>query len=483
MPQTIDDIRREQMRRQVEQERARRQQTPEEQLRALSGRIESVPMASGAAEGRGMEAVRGLGEVATGAGKRLLRTGANIGGVIERAASAGGLVGGPGYNPQITDETREAAQQLPAVTPQTPLEQFGFTAESIAEFFVPGGAVNRLAAGGKTTMTRLMRRVTGEATSAAAVTYAQTLDPRIATLNAATDAALTGSFGVIGAVAGRGARRAMNNSISPSRIDFADGYDVENIFRHNLQASSVGKMYENADAKIIDLSQDLAAAVSRHGDEQIDIMNLLIDAAGDVRQNLPKHVFTEQQLNRVSNILLEKVSELTETGSVGLVGAQTHKQTVGAMGAWAHNIDDVDMKAMEALANAYYRRLRTAVETGAPEVRQINRSLSEIIPLRNAMLRRIPAEQKARLFQLGDLIVMSGGAAALFGGAGLASTATGTAGLLLLSRGMHSPRGGRAMFSLERLLPKAGAAAGRTAAGTISSLSSGIEFERATAPE
>ncbi len=92
---------------------------------------------------------------------------------------------------------------------------------------------------------------------------------------------------------------------------------------------------------------------------------------------------------------------------VNIADAQDMKQAVGYMGSWNHGVRDADSTAMETVANTLYSKIRAAIESASgqsQQVKDINRQFNEIIPIKNAILRRIPVEARREIISLKEAI-------------------------------------------------------------------------------
>ena len=366
---------------------------------------------------------------------------------------------------------REPSERPSFLDPKTTGEEAGFLTEQIGEFFFPSSAAARVP--------KVARRMSGpslkavgtnvavEGIGGGAVSLAQTGgDTQAAALDAGIDAAFTATFGALGPLLRRGSRKAINAAISPSGTDFKHGFEADNIFKHQLQAGSVKSMRKKAEAARVALGKELRAAVAVYGDVQVDVVELLSKAVADLQGAGAEFAVQKAGLPFAAEQLLKIVEAQAPSGIMGLVDAQGLKRAVGELGAWAEGNNAIENKAIEELANRFFSQLRNAVVSTAPSVERINQALSEIIPLEQALIRRLPSEEKARIFELGELVVMSGGLGAAFGSGEFGSVATGTAGLLMLNRMMRSPTGGRLLRVGAEGAPGTGRVLGRTAAGS-----------------
>ena len=107
-------------------------------------------------------------------------------------------------------------------------------------------------------------------------------------------------------------------------------------------------------------------------------------------------------------------------GQISLGDAQDIKQAVGKLGAWQYGSSDPNANAMEKVANAFYKNLKAEIEKQSPEdVAEINQQISDLIPVQNAIIRRIPVAARSNVLGLGDLLSGVAGAASHPAGAGM----------------------------------------------------------------
>ena len=84
------------------------------------------------------------------------------------------------------------------------------------------------------------------------------------------------------------------------------------------------------------------------------------------------------------------------------------KRAAGHFGAWQYGMRDPESTAREAVYNEFYKQMKVAIEKASPEVKDINKSLSELIPIMNAVIRRIPVAERGNVINLTDVINLIG---------------------------------------------------------------------------
>jgi hypothetical protein len=86
--------------------------------------------------------------------------------------------------------------------------------------------------------------------------------------------------------------------------------------------------------------------------------------------------------------------------------AENIKERIGNKGLWSYGRKDPESEGMQIAANAVYGRMRQGIEDAVPipgQLRSLNKEIQELIPLKNAMLARLPVEARNRLFSLSDI--------------------------------------------------------------------------------
>jgi hypothetical protein len=113
----------------------------------------------------------------------------------------------------------------------------------------------------------------------------------------------------------------------------------------------------------------------------------------------------------MQNALEQLQGEITNVGDILTVPeGQLVKQASGRMGAWQFGSTDPLATAREKVYNAFYTQLKTAIEKASPEgVQGLNKQLSELIPIANAVIRRIPVAERNNALGLSDMITLTAG--------------------------------------------------------------------------
>lgn len=107
-----------------------------------------------------------------------------------------------------------------------------------------------------------------------------------------------------------------------------------------------------------------------------------------------------------------------EGKSFDLLDSNKIKHQIGLEGTWSYDaargkmVPTPDVSATERLANAWYPKIRQAIENAAaeagPGVARLNRELGELIPAQNALVRRIPIEKRQDVLPLIETVWAAG---------------------------------------------------------------------------
>jgi hypothetical protein len=318
---------------------------------------------------------------------------------------------GPSVPPALSDAAFGGMRQR--VEPRTPGESVGRFAEQMAEFGLPAARAAELKAA-VTTSSGLLRAMMNAGVEAGAATG----------VSAAQEGQLTVAPAVAGAVGSLAlapvgksltwlGERIEKSLVKATARDVQNGFQVGNIYKHQL-GGTLSQTFDKSTSKLNDLGQQLKAELSKPGPggtvPQVDVLGALADAAKELSANAGKTMGRNQAIERAVQNYLDDPAfiSLVKNGTADLAVANQIKQGVGDLGAWASGARDLDANAAEIVANAFYSKLREAIEKsvpgGAGRVRELNKAMGEIIPIRQAIIRRIPVEQRSNVINLGDMI-------------------------------------------------------------------------------
>jgi hypothetical protein len=306
---------------------------------------------------------------------------------------------------------------------QNTQQTIGQGAEKVAEFMAPAGLISKAKLATTTGRVALDALIGAglEGAGAGAVGAAQSGSlkegAKTGAIAGATAAVVPAALSAASAGTKMLAERVERSLIKPTKADILDGFNASNIFKYKL-GGSLTDTYEKTQKAIEQYSSDLQkyTNISTQLGRKVNLLDELSSVSADLSKDAARNFGQNNAINGAVQKLLDDPlwKQIAPNGDVDLATATKIKQAVGEMGAWLHDpsgrvIGD-DNKAMETVANALYAKLKNAITDNAVgPIKAINKSLSDLIPIRQAIIRRIPVEQRANVLNLGDLLGFSSG--------------------------------------------------------------------------
>lgn len=229
--------------------------------------------------------------------------------------------------------------------------------------------------------------------------------------------------------------------IKPSAADIRDGFDIKNVKKYNL-GGSLGETAHKTQDKLDDLTKQLQERVNRT-DVAVDLNDVYEKTIKDLIGNKSKNFGNINSTKRVLTNLQGEIEEVSTNGLVDLAESQAIKQAAGLKGSWVYGSADPDASAVEKVYTAFYRQLKEEIEKKAPAgVQEINKQISELIPIMNATIRRIPVAERNAVLSLTDVINL-----------GVTAVHPSGAALLAINKLSKSGRVGNLLSKLEAIKP------------------------------
>ena len=159
-----------------------------------------------------------------------------------------------------------------------------------------------------------------------------------------------------------------------------------------------------------DLTKQLQSKIIR-SKEVVDLNQVYKRTVNNLTGGKARNFGNIGSIKRVSDNLASEIEEVSTNGLVDVAEAQLVKQGAGTKGAWVYGSADPDASAVEKVYTAFYRELRKEIEQKAsPGIREVNQQLSELIPIMNSVIRRIPVAERNNAFSLTDVLSLGFGA-------------------------------------------------------------------------
>ena len=316
-------------------------------------------------------------------------------------------------------EPEETIKEKPEwLKPQGTMQNIGYTAEKIAEFLLPSSAIvktQKMATGlvkGTGLISGLTR--TGikagiEGLSTGGITALQQGEIND---NVKTATIVGGVFSGIGSLMGKilkgTGQKIVQTKIRPSLADMEDGFNIINVNKYGIKGS-LEEMAIQTQIKLNQFSNQLDDAL-KLSKEKVDIGKIYFDTAKKLGLNKNIHFGNIKSIDKALGQLREEIKVLPGF-KVDLSAATSIKRGAGTKGAWAYKMMDPDANAVEKVYTTFYRTLREEIEnvakkSGVKNIQEINRQISDLIPISNAIIRRLPVEARNNVISLTDSIAL-----------------------------------------------------------------------------
>ena len=352
-------------------------------------------------------------------GRRMVETGVGmvkgLGHTALELGKVGEQMGGVGvvdrFSPRLAKERKAAEAGIESkLKPSNPSQEAGYGAELIGEYIAPLGEEKLIA--GIPKGLQLLSRAGLSAIRTGGTAAVQAGDPKAATAPGLVAGGTTLLFGALSPVMSKLGSKIQFSTIKPSNFDVADGFSTETLKKYGIKGNleqSFNQVKENLER----LRKERNSLLS--GKSKVDLSVVFNDAIATAKRNAGKLKYGPAGKELVDQ--LEKWRDATYsqlglpkgwTGKVSadVQSAENLKEYMGTMGAWANGGSAAD-KMTEEAANGLYTRVKDGIETAlgpeGPRVRALNGQMKELIPVRNAMFKRIPVEQRRSLITLSDL--------------------------------------------------------------------------------
>lgn len=197
--------------------------------------------------------------------------------------------------------------------------------------------------------------------------------------------------------------------IKPTQADLKDGFSLDTIKKYDLGGSltqSLSKTENVMDDLTRQLNDNIEAGVP------VNLQKVFQEAANELTEKKVSNFGSNTSVQKALEQLRNEVDTIVdEGGEIALKDAQLVKRGAGHMGAWMFGQRDPDSTARERVYNVFYTKIKEAIEKASPEgTKEINKQISELIPVMNALIRRIPIAERNNALGLSDIVALSSAA-------------------------------------------------------------------------
>ncbi len=208
----------------------------------------------------------------------------------------------------------------------------------------------------------------------------------------------------------KAAIKVENVITKPSKTDIAHGFKTENVFKYNL-GGGLGQSLQKTESLIGNL---VSKAENLRGKSKatIDLNEIVNSVADELSSNKVRNIGNNKRILNSFKVFVKELEDVAPDGKMNTIDAQKVKVALGKMGSWLNGAKDLDANASETVANALYTKFKVAIENAVDdpaELKAINKQLSEIIPIQNVFLKRIPVAARNSALSLTDIITAGSG--------------------------------------------------------------------------
>ena len=192
--------------------------------------------------------------------------------------------------------------------------------------------------------------------------------------------------------------------IRPTIKDVKDGFKIENVSKYDVGGTleeTVTKVHTKINSLVKELQSKLKAS-----DGQVSLNKVYKELKDEFLSQKSKNFGDSEAIKRVISSLKQEIKEVSGKKSlVDLVEATNIKRGAGTKGSWVFGRLEADATATEKVYTKFYQKIKKAIEDVSPDdIKGINKQISELIPISNASLRRLPVEQRNNILSLTDSI-------------------------------------------------------------------------------
>lgn len=207
---------------------------------------------------------------------------------------------------------------------------------------------------------------------------------------------------------GKTGDKVMTTVIKPTQKDIKDGFSIETVKKYNL-GGSLKKTFEKTDETLDSLSKQLNTKLTTNKNP-VDLNEVYEKTAKRLLGNKLESFGSNAQMDSAIEKLQNEIIAVSgKNGLVSIPEGQLIKRAAGHFGAWTYGVPTPEATASQKVYDTFYNELKTAIEKASPEgVKQLNQEISKLIPVMNALIRRIPVAERNAALSLTDIITMTG---------------------------------------------------------------------------
>ncbi len=216
----------------------------------------------------------------------------------------------------------------------------------------------------------------------------------------------------VGGLLERAGEKILSTVIRPTQADVRAGFKVQNVAKHDVGGSlqeMLEKTTEKIKSNVDQVKQRLQAAPYN-----ANVDDVITQTEESLKKGGLAKFGNVGSLERGLNDLKEEIGRLKEQGliksdgTLSVADLQEIKQAAGLQGAWNYGRPDREAKALETVYNQFYLNAKKEIENKSPRgIQELNKILSELIPIQHAIIRRLPVAERNNPISLTDVITLT----------------------------------------------------------------------------
>lgn len=203
-------------------------------------------------------------------------------------------------------------------------------------------------------------------------------------------------------------KKIQETVIKPSKKDIQGGFRIDNVEKYDL-GGNLQTSFEKTQQRLNEYTAQLKKLIDEGGDAQVVNLGKLVDDLDAKYQNKGLSGLGSQRetANTIESIKkeLDSIKPNWREENITLSDAIQAKRAVGSFTAFLHDPIKAGTSATEDVWNDFYMLLKNETERVAPPgLREVNKAISEIIPIQQAIIRRIPVADRNNVLGLADIL-------------------------------------------------------------------------------
>lgn len=211
--------------------------------------------------------------------------------------------------------------------------------------------------------------------------------------------------------------------LRPGKIGDREGFNAENIFKHNLDAPTIEGMAKKTGAKLKDLNSqlDVIRDAGKSKGVTVDVPDAFLKAVKKlIPEDATESMYSQPQIIDVlTKKIIPEINRVTPEGDVAITKAmklktinQAQAKAAGAYNRMGDKEAKIDADVYGAFADELKNQINAKVKKhDLGDIEGVNKQFEEVLPIMQAMIRRKPTLRSNLPVSLQDAVEGTLGAA------------------------------------------------------------------------